>query len=296
MDPTQQPLQTTSRPLPHNFRAWGICVLESHHAEEFRMEMTTHSFLKIILVVQGRGSLQNPGRSWDCEAGDIIVVPIGQEHRIEDSDGFPMSLYVVSILPNVLDLAALDACFLPSGVLAKNRLISAQTEATMRQLLFEQTLEQPQSGAMVIGLTLRLLAVLVRTYGHYQGHERIVEFQPQPTTDSRARVQAYVEHLEQRFFEARDLDTAARELGLSRRRFTQLFRSLTQTSWLAYVRRLRITHAKRLLRQTHRTIASIAFECGFEDLSTFYRAFKREVGTSPSQWRQQETAVRSAQA
>ncbi|MFT4539385.1 MAG: AraC-like DNA-binding protein [Planctomycetota bacterium] len=296
MDPSQQPASTTSRPLPHNFRAWGICVLESHHAEEFRMELTTQTFLKIILVVQGKGALHTGSRSWDCEEGDIIVVPIGQEHRIEDRVGYPMSLYVVSILPNVLEVAALNPSFLPAGVLTRNRLVSAQTEATMRQLLFEQTLEQPQSGAMVIGLTLRLLAVLVRTYGHYHDQERIVEFQPQPTTDSRARVQAYIEHLEQRFFEARDLDTAAKELGLSRRRFTQLFRSLTETSWLAYVRRLRITHAKRLLRQTHRTIASIAFECGFEDLSTFYRAFKREVGTSPSQWRQNEAAVRTPQS
>ena len=49
---------------------------------------------------------------------------------------------------------------------------------------------------------------------------------------------------------------------------------------------LRVEHARRLLQQTHRTIASIAFECGFEDLSTFYRAFKREVGTSPRRWRQ----------
>ena len=98
-------------------------------------------------------------------------------------------------------------------------------------------------------------------------------------------MRAYVDDLEDHFFEASNLDSAAAGLGISRRRFTQLFRQVTSTSWLSYVRRLRVEHAKRLLGQTQRTVLSIAFECGFEDLSTFYRAFKREVGHSPNHWR-----------
>ena len=83
-----------------------------------------------------------------------------------------------------------------------------------------------------------------------------------------------------------NLDAAASSLGLSRRRFTQLFREITGTSWLAHVRGLRIDHAKKLLESTDRTVLSVAFECGFEDLSTFYRAFKRETDESPNKWRQ----------
>ena len=51
------------------------------------------------------------------------------------------------------------------------------------------------------------------------------------------------------------------------------------------MRQLRIDHAKKLLESTSRTVLSVAFECGFEDLSTFYRAFKRETSESPNQWR-----------
>ena len=54
------------------------------------------------------------------------------------------------------------------------------------------------------------------------------------------------------------LDTAATSLGLSRRRFTQLFREVTGSSWLNYVRRLRVEHAKRLLGQTDRTAFAAA--------------------------------------
>ena len=108
---------------------------------------------------------------------------------------------------------------------------------------------------------------------------------PEMGTDSLSRMRSYVEDLQDHFFEATNLDAAAMGLGLSRRRFTQLFREVTGSSWLNHVRGLRVAHAKHLLAQTERTVLSIAFECGFEDLSTFYRAFKREVGQSPNQWR-----------
>lgn len=58
-------------------------------------------------------------------------------------------------------------------------------------------------------------------------------------------------------------------------------------SWLAYVRQLRIDHAKTLLRNSHHNVITIAFECGFNDLSTFYRCFKKSAGVSPEKWRQQ---------
>ena len=276
-----QPTQTTRRPLPHRFRSWGICVLESHHAADFQMVEEKHDFLQILFVIQGRAAL-HARTVQPLEAGDICVVPIGQEHHVEDDPQDPLSLYVLSIRPAVLELASLPEDALPVGRLPRNALLSAQVEAIVRQLLFEQTLDRPQSGAMVIGLTLQMLASLVPA-GHA---ENGAAASPEPPRDSYARVRAYIAELEGRFFETKPLDDVANDLGMSRRRFTQVFRELAGTSWLAYLRLLRVEHAKRLLQQTHRTIASIAFECGFEDLSTFYRAFKREVGTSPSRWRQ----------
>ena len=49
---------------------------------------------------------------------------------------------------------------------------------------------------------------------------------------------------------------------------------MTGTSWAAYLTRLRIDYACRLLRETSRSIVSTAFECGYDDLSIFYRAFR----------------------
>lgn len=57
------------------------------------------------------------------------------------------------------------------------------------------------------------------------------------------------------------------------------------TTFTDYVRKGRLARAYRLLRDWQhagRHVADIAYECGFGDLSYFYRQFGREFGTTPS--------------
>jgi len=281
--------QITRIPLPHEFPTWGVDVFESHHADDWRMDLTRHDFLKLVYALQGAGHLVTAGGQRQAiQRGDLVIVPIGWEHRLEDAPGQPMSLYVVSVRPEVLRIASLDPGRLPSGTIRLDEAASSRLESTLRRLLFEQTLEPAVAGAKVVGLILRTLAEFVRgerTDGALEHGSRNGRGEPR---DSSSRMRGYVEELQERFFEATSLDAAALALGLSRRRFTQLFREVTQSSWLNFVRHLRVEHAKRLLSQTDRTVLSIAFECGFEDLSTFYRAFKREAGASPNQYRSGE--------
>lgn len=44
-------------------------------------------------------------------------------------------------------------------------------------------------------------------------------------------------------------------------------------------------HAFRLLMETDKTVLEISSLCGFHDLSYFYRAFRKETGTSPGKFR-----------
>lgn len=267
------------------FPAWGVDVFESHHAAGWSMPPAAHDFLKIVLVHDGSGTLRHGDERTECRPGDALIVPIGQSHEIVDSASDPLSLYVVSVRPRILEAASLDMSVLPTGVVHLDDHAAEKVERSMRRLLFEQTLDTPTTGAQMVALALRLLVDIAR----------ITEFSTESTdgsiprairgADSVERMRSYVEDLAENFFEATNLDSAASTLGLSRRRFTQLFREVTGTSWLAYVRKLRIEHAKKLLESTDRTVLSVAFECGFEDLSTFYRAFKRETDESPNKWR-----------
>jgi len=54
-----------------------------------------------------------------------------------------------------------------------------------------------------------------------------------------------------------------------------------------YLSARQIAHAKELLRTTRRSTAEIAVESGFGTARSFYRAFKRAAGSSPTAFRKE---------
>lgn len=241
--------------------------------------------LSLLVVRQGAGWMERGMSRIAIGVGSCVVLPPAADARLVDDPSQPLVLEELRVSSRVLEVAALDPELLPNGVVALDADRASRIAGLMRRVEIERKRDLPHSCALATSLTLRLLADLAAE-GQPTSSPAPAQGRPWYQGDSMARVRAYVQDLEQHFFEATNLDAAAASLGLSRRRFTQLFRQCTDSSWLAYVRRLRIEHAKRLLAEPQKTVLSIAFECGFEDLSTFYRAFKREVGVSPNQWRQ----------
>lgn len=79
----------------------------------------------------------------------------------------------------------------------------------------------------------------------------------------------------------------AREVAMSRSAFADRFTQLIGQSPIRYQNGWRLQAAKRRLREAGRGIAQVAHEVGYESEEAFSRAFKREYGMSPSQWRDQ---------
>ncbi|MBN1488103.1 MAG: substrate-binding domain-containing protein [Anaerolineae bacterium] len=78
----------------------------------------------------------------------------------------------------------------------------------------------------------------------------------------------------------------AQSVALSEDYLTFCFRKELGITPVTYLNRFRINQAQELLTQTHKSITEIAFEVGFSDSSYFSRIFRREVGMSPTAYRQ----------
>ena len=62
---------------------------------------------------------------------------------------------------------------------------------------------------------------------------------------------------------------------------------------MKYLARWRMKVASTRLSETTAPIATIGFELGYGSEAAFSRAFKRIVGTAPSQWRKQRAVGES---
>ena len=78
----------------------------------------------------------------------------------------------------------------------------------------------------------------------------------------------------------------AEALHISYRTLHRRFQSITGMPPLKYYQALRIELAKELLERSGKSIAQIAQETGYSDLSTFRRLFTRMTSISPSRYRQ----------
>lgn len=81
------------------------------------------------------------------------------------------------------------------------------------------------------------------------------------------------------------VDAVARAAHIGRRTLENRFRGLLQHSVHEIIRRERIQRACRLLQETDMLVEHIAESCGYATRERFNGAFRRETGTTPSDYR-----------
>jgi AraC-like DNA-binding protein len=88
-----------------------------------------------------------------------------------------------------------------------------------------------------------------------------------------------------------ELATSGGELARVAKRVAMSTRTLQRrleeagTSYQDIVDGVRAGMARALLREKSRSIVDVAFELGYADLKSFYRAFRRWTDTTPADWR-----------
>ena len=82
------------------------------------------------------------------------------------------------------------------------------------------------------------------------------------------------------------LEAIASVASMTKNAFCKYFKKRTNKTYVQFLNELRIENAsKLLLSKKERSIAEIAFECGFANLSNFNRQFKSIKKKTPSQYR-----------
>ncbi|MBE9099087.1 helix-turn-helix domain-containing protein [Vacuolonema iberomarrocanum] len=115
---------------------------------------------------------------------------------------------------------------------------------------------------------------------------RITAAPPTPGLDAEqlGRVRDYVQALLEQPFNLSDLADVA---GLSLSLFSRTFKAATGQSPHQYVLSQRVQRARELLAFSHLSIAEIAAACGFYDQAHLTRIFKKQLGTTPGDYRQE---------
>lgn len=106
-----------------------------------------------------------------------------------------------------------------------------------------------------------------------------------PTPRDERRVAAALRRIEAQAGLRLPVEELAAEAAVSPFHFLRVFEQVVGATPGQYMLRMRLRRAAVRLRCCDDTIAAIALDCGFEDLSTFNRQFRRATGLTPGAFR-----------
>jgi transcriptional regulator GlxA family with amidase domain len=126
-------------------------------------------------------------------------------------------------------------------------------------------------------------SLLIETPRAWQSGFSIVPLKTDHTDDTISSAQ---EWMHRNFAKTFPLEAPARRVGMSVRNFVRRFKEATGDSPLAYLQKLRVAAAKRMLESNHKSMQEISDAVGYQDVAFFRSLFQRHTGVSPSAYRE----------
>ncbi|MCW8130358.1 MAG: helix-turn-helix domain-containing protein [Planctomycetota bacterium] len=233
----------------------------------------------LTFTIQGRGRYLQPGLRTEACPGDLVLLEPGAYHDYGCVPGEPWEFVWAHFIarPHWIEWLAFPA---EGKGLRRLPVADEVTRERLRQA-FLRCYADSMSGAggMNEDLALNALeeAILLGA------REQALSARERPLSPGIRRA---VETMAERLAERQQVETLARLAGLSPSRFAHRFKEETGDSVIAYLLKLRLRQAARLLEYSGRSVKEVAADVGFESPFYFSRQFKKHFRVSPRAYQQ----------
>lgn len=102
------------------------------------------------------------------------------------------------------------------------------------------------------------------------------------------RINRVIDYIESHLDDSLSLDTLASIACFSPYHFHRIFHAFQGEAPFRFIRRIRLERAAYLLDNRNISVTDLAMESGFQEASSFSKAFKEEFGLSPRNWKKRK--------
>lgn len=214
---------------------------------------------RVVFTTSGLISVTAGGGCWILPPQRVLWVPGGVEHRASSR-----TADAVRVLP----LSGEGGAGLPATVCL------FEASPLLRELLIEGA--RPAARADPVRRACVLSLILSEMRGRGTGAAPVA-------SPSDARLARLCGAILADPSDGRTIDQWARTIGMSRRALTRAFRAETRMSFAAWRQQVRLQEATARLKMGQ-TVTRVAYEVGYESVSTFSTVFRQNFGTTPSRY------------
>lgn len=269
----------------------GMPLVRVIDHRSYAIGLHTHAFIEVNLVRRGRGWHYLAEGRFAVGPGHVLVIPPGVPHgyvRGRRLDVVHLLLHPqfvqrhldeLRLQPGFAQLFAIEPFFrADTGFRDGLRLDGAERARVLRlcdDLIADWRLEDPARATVIEPLALHLIARLCRCHALQHPAGAV------PAADPAAGIHAATAHILAHHDRPLTSQGLARLAGLSPPAFCRLFLRVMGEPPLAYLARVRVEHARRLLADPRPTLTEVALASGFYDAAHLCRNVRRHLGCTP---------------
>lgn len=263
---------------------------ECHHYYDVvppAVDFHEHEFYEVFFFISGNVTYNIEGRTYLLRPGDILLTDNKDIHRPDIRPGRPYERYVLWIGPDFLDTlkkygSDLTNCFTDASQ-RKYKLIRpegplvAQLKGILDKIIESRDDNDFGSEILEVIYIVEFMVYLNRAY--FDTPDMI-----RNDVTENAKINSVVEYINENLSEDLTLERLAEVCFISKSYLSHQFKTYTGLPIFQFIIKKRLTAARNMIRNgTPATDACM--QCGFNDYSNFHKAFKREFGRSPKEFR-----------
>ena len=248
-----------------------------------RSSRVFHEEIEIKYFYEGRATLMVDTTAMVVQAGDIVVINPYEFHSTVELDEQKAKYHLF-----LIGLDCFTACnpsgmnlrriLLAKGVRFNNLIREDDALSAMLMTLLQENRRQDEYSRYAIEALLQEFFI------------RLLRTQVNPASEAVAldeKIRHYsiidpaIRRIHVGYHEKLTIDELAEKCSVSKYHFCRVFKLATGMSAIQYLMRYRLRIAHALLNETDKSIAEIAWNCGFSDENYFYRCYKKQYGDSP---------------
>jgi AraC-like DNA-binding protein len=270
---------------------------------------------KFHILLEGRAwlDLESPSETYKLETGTVVILPRGTGHVVRDDPQSSSRSLEAILTEHPLDrqgrltyggegpattvlCGVFEADLLPDGMsdlLPRALVLDREANSRVTRWLqpFADLLDSegstPGEAAVIAKVADVFLTDFLRHYLGQQGPALV--HLPDGQGDD-APIAAVLRLMRRDPRSPWTVEGLARQVGMSRTAFAARFREAVGETPHRHLTRVRLSQGAGHLATTSRTIASIARDVGYDNESSFSKAFKRHYGCSPGTFRAEWSA------
>lgn len=250
-----------------------------------------HDELEIVIITEGSVRVRIAGREFTLKTGDgyfsnsgilhseALVTQAGHQHAlvfspriISQREDLIWKRYIVPVLGN----NQIPFLWLKASI-PWHKEILRLTEAAWHQGAYEE-----KDYPLVVRSSLSMV------FSHIVGHmEEMGNETPYTSAFQRdeLRIKKILVFIENNYSTNVALEDIAESANISASTCLRLFSTVLGTTPIKYLLAFRLQKAAEELKHTNgRTVSEIAHSCGFSDASYFNRCFRKQYGSTPSEY------------